>query len=205
MTSNLIGSLELCQRLNKTLLLSSWQLGWNGILVERCQSPFSSFEIEMELPAISDHWLNLHLGHPAPLIQKRDGRLHRSIVHRGDTLFVPAGQPTYWRRPKGVICSPLQICLKPELIEQVAEASEIDTKRIDLVRCFGQQDLQLHQFAMLLLAELQSGGIMGRLYVESLTQVLVIHLLRHYSILTRTITSQNRTLTRVQLQEAIEL
>ncbi|MGL4618876.1 MAG: AraC family transcriptional regulator, partial [Chroococcidiopsis sp.] len=61
-----------------------------------------------------------------------------------------------------------------------------------------------HQVAMLLLAELQSGGMMGRLYVESLTQVLVIHLLRHYSTLTRTITSENRSLTRVQLQEAID-
>ncbi|MBW4533676.1 MAG: hypothetical protein KME09_07030, partial [Pleurocapsa minor HA4230-MV1] len=202
MTSNPLNSLELSQRLNKTLMLSSRQMDWNGILVEQCQSSSSSFE--MELPALSDHWLNLHLGQPTRLIQKRDDRLHRSIVYRGDTLFVPAGQPSYYYRRKGDICSPLHICLKPELIEQVAEASEIDTKRIDLVRCFGQQDLQLNKMAMLLLAELQSGGMMGRLYVESLTQVLVIHLLRHYSTFTRTITSQNRSLTRVQLQEAIE-
>jgi AraC family transcriptional regulator len=94
--------------------------------------------------------------------------------------------------------------LKPELIEQVAEASEIDAQRINLVNCFGKQDLQLHHVAMLLLAELHSGGIMGRLYVESLTQVLVIHLLRHYSTVTQTITSGNRSLTNSQLQQAID-
>jgi AraC family transcriptional regulator len=57
---------------------------------------------------------------------------------------------------------------------------------------------------MLFLAELQSGGIMGRLYVESLTQVLVIHLLRHYSEAAQIITPQNTNLTHTQLQQAIE-
>lgn len=45
---------------------------------------------------------------------------------------------------------------------------------------------------------------MGRLYVESLTQALVIHLLRHYSTLTQSITSENRSLTHTQLQQAID-
>ncbi len=57
---------------------------------------------------------------------------------------------------------------------------------------------------MLLLSELKSGNMMGRLYVESLTQVLVIHLLRHYSAVARIITSENRSLTRVQLRQAID-
>ncbi|MBD2067059.1 helix-turn-helix transcriptional regulator [Leptolyngbya sp. FACHB-671] len=203
MAGNLVSPLELGQRLNKPPVLSSRQLGWNGILVEQCQcSSPSSFE--MELPAVSAHWLNLSLGRPTPLIQKRDDRLHESIVQKGDSIFVPAGQPSYWRQHEGDICCPLHICLKPELIEQVAEASEIDAQRINLVNCFGKQDLQLHHVAMLLLAELQSGGIMGRLYVESLTQVLVIHLLRHYSTVTQTITSGNRSLTNSQLQQAID-
>ena len=203
MAGNLVSPLELGQRLHKPPVLSSRQLGWNGILAEQCQcSSTSSFE--MELPAISAHWLNLSLGRPTPLIQKRDDRLHESIVQKGDSIFVPAGQPSYWRQHEGDICCPLHICLKPELIEQVAEASEIDAQRINLVNCFGKQDLQLHHVAMLLLAELQLGGIMGRLYVESLTQVLVIHLLRHYSTVTQTITSGNRSLTNSQLQQAID-
>jgi AraC family transcriptional regulator len=42
------------------------------------------------------------------------------------------------------------------------------------------------------------------MYVESLTQVLVIHLLRHYSTLTQTLPSERRSLTRTQLQQAID-
>ncbi|MDV2997503.1 MAG: Exoenzyme S synthesis regulatory protein ExsA [Chroococcidiopsis sp. SAG 2025] len=45
---------------------------------------------------------------------------------------------------------------------------------------------------------------MLKIEVESLTQVLVIHLLRHYSIFAPTITSQNRNLTHTQLQQAID-
>jgi AraC family transcriptional regulator len=203
MTSNRLNSLDLSQQLNKTLMFSSRQMNWNGVLVEQCQSPTSAFE--MGLPALSDHWLNLHIGSPAPLIQKRGDRLHESILHEGDNLFVPAGQPSYWCRDEiAGICTPLQICLKPELIQQVAEASDIDSTRFELVHGFGQQDVQLHQIGMLMLAELRSGGMMGQLYVESLTQALVIHLLRHYSTLTQSTASPNSSFTRTQLQQAID-
>ncbi|MEP0969757.1 MULTISPECIES: AraC family transcriptional regulator [Cyanophyceae] len=57
---------------------------------------------------------------------------------------------------------------------------------------------------MLMFAELRSGGIMGKLYVESLTQILVIHLLRQYSTSTQPIAAQNSSFTRTQLQQAID-
>lgn len=203
MASNQLNSLELSQRFNKPLMLSSRQMNWSGILVEQCQSPASTYEAE--LPALSDHWLSLHLGNPTHIIQKRDDRLHESILKEGDNLFIPAGQSSYWCQDKsGITCSPLFICLKPELIQQVAEASDMDSRQFEFIHCFGQQDLQLHQIGMLILAELRSGGMMGKLYVESLTQILAIHLLRHYSTLTRPIASQDNSFTRIQLQQAID-
>ncbi|HEY9664595.1 MAG TPA: AraC family transcriptional regulator, partial [Allocoleopsis sp.] len=151
------------------------------------------------------NWFILPLENPVRLSQKRDDRLHESILRKGDSTFVPAGQPSYWLCHRSDTCrSMLHIYLKPELIAQVAEASEIDTQRFTLINCFGRENLQLHQVAMLLLAELQSDGIMGQLYVESLTQALVIHLLRHYSTVTQTIASENRRLTHIQVQQAID-
>ncbi|MEA5452573.1 AraC family transcriptional regulator [Leptolyngbya sp. CCNP1308] len=203
MASHQLNSFELSQRFKKPLMISSRQMNWSGILVEQCQSPASTYEVE--LPALSDHWLSLHLGNPTHIIQKRDDRQHESILQEGDNLFIPAGQPSYWCQDKsGITCSPLFICLKPELIQQVAEASDIDSSRFEFIHCFGQQDLQLHQIGMLILAELRSHGMMGKLYVESLTQILVIHLLRNYSNLTKPIASQNNSFTRIQLQQAID-
>lgn len=97
MTSNLASAIELQHRLNKSLVSSSQSLGWSGVLVQQYQYPSSSTVCEMEVPALSDHWLNLPLGNPAQLTQKRDDRLHESIVQKGHSIFVPAGQPSYWR------------------------------------------------------------------------------------------------------------
>jgi len=202
MTGNFLKPSELSQRFdNTTPMLSSGQMGWNGISVEQHHHLSNSFEIEF--PAQSDHWLVLHSGPPILVTQKSDDRLHESVIQRGDSILVPAGQPKYLCRREGICCA-LHIHFKPEMIRQTAEASEIDTKRIDLVDCFGKQDLQLHQIAMLLLTELESGGMMGQLYVESLTQVLAIHLLRHYSTITQIITPENRSLTHTQLRQAID-
>jgi AraC family transcriptional regulator len=205
MANNPLNSLDLSHQWNKTLMFSSRQMNWNGILVEQCQSPAAAFE--MELPALSDHWLYFHTGDPAPLVQKRDDRLHESTLYRGDSLLVPAGQSSYWCQApdmSDVICAPLHICIKPELIQQVAEAADRDAKRFKMMHGFGQQDLQLHQIGMLMFAELKSGGMMGQLYVESLTQALVIHLLRHYSTLAKPIALPNNRLTHAQLQQAID-
>jgi AraC family transcriptional regulator len=131
MTSNLIPSIELSQWLNKTPVFSSQQMGWNGILVEQCQSSTSGFE--KELPALEDHWLNLHLGKPVPLIQKRDDRLHQSTIRKGDVIFVPAGQPNYCCLREGDICTPLHICIKLELIALAAETLDLNGDRINLV------------------------------------------------------------------------
>jgi AraC family transcriptional regulator len=206
MTSNLISSNELNQRLildhhQKTLVLSNRQMGWNGILAEQYQVLSTSGE--SELPALSDHWLTLSIGPSSHLIQKSDDRRHESIFRKGDSILVPAGQATSWQRREGG-CDALFIYLKPELIRQTAEVSDSDPSRFTLMSCLGQQDLQLYQIGMLLLAEMQSGGIMGRLYAESLTQALIIHLLRHYSAVTQILTSGNRSLTRLQLQETID-
>ena len=196
-------TLEFDQQMRETLVSSSRHLDWNGILVEQYQN--LSTLVEAEFPAQSDHWFSFNMGTSSHLAQKHDDRLHDSIVRKGDSIFVPAGQPTYLRCQSANVCHQLlHIHLKPELVGQVAKTSEIDTKRINFMNCFAKQDLQLHQVAMLLLAELKSNGIMGRLYAESLTQVLVIHLLRHYSTSTPTITSKNRSLTRTQLQQAID-
>jgi AraC family transcriptional regulator len=139
------------------------------------------------------------------LTQKRGDCLHESIVKKGDTILIPAGQPSYWRcRGSETSQQSLHIHLKPELIAQVIATSELKKSQTNFATCFSKQDLHLQHIAMLLLAELKSGGMMGELYVESLTQILVIHLLRHYSTFTQTIAPETRSLTHAQLQQAID-
>ncbi|KAM3094284.1 helix-turn-helix domain-containing protein [Phormidesmis sp. 146-35] len=203
MTSNMLSPLGIDRQANKSLILSSQQMGWNGILVEQYQILPTSY-CEASLPALSAHWLNFPLGQPMHLTQKRDNRLHESIFHKGDLIFVPAGQPSYWRsRTNNTPQSILRIYLQPELVTKIVEASALDFSRLDLTHSCSKSALHLHQIAVMLLAELESGGIMGELYVESLTQVLIIELLRHCSS-SQTITSAKPSLTHTRLQSAID-
>ncbi|CAA9348198.1 hypothetical protein AVDCRST_MAG94-2655 [uncultured Leptolyngbya sp.] len=205
MTNTLLKPSELNQQFQRTPTLSSRQMGWHGILVE--QHHYTSIPDkteEKELPALSDHWLILPMGSPTYVNQKSDDRWREPIFQKGDSLLVPAEQLSYWCCPGGQAVQELNIYLQPKLVEQVAEVSETNTAQVNLVNHFGQQDLNLQQIAMLLLAEAKSGGMMGRLYVESLSQALIIHLLRHYSEGAPITARENRSLTHIQLQPALD-
>jgi len=130
-------------------------MGWNGILVEQYQDFHS--QARLNFPAHQIIGSPIY-GTPAHLTQKGDDRWHESIIQHGTfCLFRLDNRVTDMAARGHLLCATHLI--KPELIGQTAEASEIDTKRITLVNCFSR--FIAHQVAMLLLAELQSNGIMG--------------------------------------------
>ncbi len=183
-------------------ILSSKQIGWNGILVEHYQAPANHIG-EQSHGALLTHWLSFPSVQPMHLTQQHGESWHESIVKQGDLVMVPAEQSTYWRGSTDLRLSTLSMYLQPELVTQTAASSDLNPDRIELIDCFSRYDPHLYQLAMMLLAELKSGGIMGELYVESLTQVLVIHLLRHYSVLQPAI-ADRQSLTPARLDRAID-
>jgi AraC family transcriptional regulator len=206
-TGSPISLVEIDEQLSEALVLSSRQMGWKGILVEHYRHAEEPGEIE--LPALPDHWLTLPLGQPAHLTQKRCGTLHESTVQKGDIICFPAGRSSYWQI-EGRVSDDfdyqpmLHIQLQPGLITHVAEKLELRQGQVELVNCFTNHDLPLHNIAMLLLAEATASGLMGELYRESLTQAFVIYLLRNYSTIDRAIKPQHQSLTNTQLQQAID-
>jgi AraC family transcriptional regulator len=198
---------EIDEQLSEALVLSSRQMGWKGILVEQYRHGEEPGEIEF--PALADHWLSLPLGQPAHLTQKRDGTLHESTVQKGDIICFPAGRSSYWQIEGRVnddfdYQPMLHIRLQSGLINHVVEKLEFGRGQVELVNCFGNHDLPLHNIAMLLLAEAKASGLMGELYRESLTQAFVIYLLQNYSTIDREIKPQHQSLTNTQLQQAID-
>jgi AraC family transcriptional regulator len=75
MTSTMISALAPNQRLNQSLVFSSQQRDWNGVLVHHYQN--APKLIETQAPALSNHWIQLPLlGQPIRLFQKRDNEKH---------------------------------------------------------------------------------------------------------------------------------
>lgn len=153
---------------------SSRELGWSGLVVERYQYPGGEYQLS-PLPV---HSLVLHLGQPIEMGQKRDGKTHKGVFLTNHFVVVPAGLPNMcWHTGAA---DELFINIDPQLVTRTAEAIGIDHQRVEVINNFGAHDPQLQFIALSLLHELRSPGLGGRLYVESLSIQLAIHLLRHY-------------------------
>ena len=165
-------AVDLSKFLPDAPLLSSRQQGWNGILIEQHSHP------QGQIPErnYSEHILTLHLAAPTHLVQRTGGRTHDARLIPGDMTFTPAEQETGWHCKPG--CNLLYLRLNPLFIAQVA--AEISTPREELKHRFAFRDPHLEFIGRALLAELAAFNPGGRLYAESLTNALSVHLLRHY-------------------------
>ncbi|ABW31164.1 transcriptional Regulator, AraC family [Acaryochloris marina MBIC11017] len=75
----------------------------------------------------------------------------------------------------------VQMRLQDAFLRQVAEeALGQNGDRIELISAFQARDPQIEAIATMLLAELQGGSLGSNLYVDSLANVLAVHLLRHH-------------------------
>ena len=183
---------------NETPILSSTQKPWSGIEIEYWRHN----PRELVLPALPNHLISLALEGPHRLRQERDGRVHEGLHLPGNINLIPAGQESRWQWNKSNSC--LRINIESQFLENVAQVSELANKSIELKNRFSIRDTNLEQIGNLLLAELKSEGLGGKLYVDSLCNVLAIHLLRNYSTFERQPRRLTGGLSRSALQQVIE-
>jgi AraC family transcriptional regulator len=159
-------------------LFSSQSQGWDNILVEEFHHPAG--EGRMLYP--NDPVICLSLApRPVRLLQIQGDKSHTGLYSKGDFSITPAAAPFFarWESDDHL----LQIRIASRFIEQVAaEALAMNPDRLEVMPEFRTRDPQLETIAMLLRTELNQNSLGGRLYIESLANVLVIQLLRKYSV-----------------------
>lgn len=168
---------------NPTPIASSQTLGWQPLLVEEFQQPPGTTDFP---EAWAGHSIALCLApRPYRLHQVVGDRRYTGIYSKGDISITPAHIP-------GSFCAEgddhyLHVQIPTEFLQSVAqEAMELDC--LEIVTEFRVRDPQLEQTLMLLRAELhKGGGWVGRLYIESLANVLAVNLLRGYSTTGRSV------------------
>jgi AraC family transcriptional regulator len=160
-------------------IASSQAYGWQNIVVEEFHQPPGE---EMYHNA-AKHTLCLSLNpRPGRLFQTLADRRHSSLFTKGDISIAPAGAALFsqWKQEDRY----LRIQIAPDLLEQVAQSAiEVASDRVELLPEFRARNPEIEQVCMMLFNELHTGGAIGKLYVESLTNVLAVHLLRNYSTL----------------------
>ena len=142
---------------------------------------------EVTAPALSDHVVLINVGRPYSLEERLDGRVYRTSGVRGDVAFVPAGTPTEFRsrerEPQAVESFAMR--LNPTFVRETARGVDVDPDGFELVGVLGGRDPEIERIGASLLSELESGGLLGDLYADSLATLLAVSLLRNHSSLGR--------------------
>lgn len=149
---------------------------WDTVRVSRLQNPAGEGQCCFE----KEHVLFMPLGsRPIFYVQQQDGKTNQGLQHRGDLLITPAKTPLYVRWEGEEDC--LQIRLQAEFLQRVAqETLEEDGDRLALIPSFQVRNGEIETIATMLLQESQREA-RSSLYVDSLTHVLAVNLLRQHS------------------------
>lgn len=175
-TEKLITAVELFEILPEKPTVSSKPHSWNGIIAEYYHHRPNS----LASPTLREHLVTLNCGSPYNLVQRIDGRVHEGRVVKGNIILTPAGHPTEWAWQNEV--DVLHLRLTSAFVTKVAaQALEIDPDQVEIVHQFSIAAPMIEQVGRALLSELQSEDTGSQLYIESLTNVLAVHLLKHYS------------------------
>ena len=169
---------------------------WEGITAEVYQ--FRPPREPLHVPKDCDG-VCLHLHSVVDLQEQTGARVKRGISYPGGICLQPKElESTYfWQGTPAVV---LYLYLASPLVEQVvAEMGRNDPRHVELVKQFNIHDPLIEQIGLSLVGELESGGVAGRVYAESLTNALVLHLLRLSSTASLVPASSQRHLTQHQL------
>ncbi|MEL6902870.1 MAG: AraC family transcriptional regulator [Cyanobacteria bacterium J06606_4] len=128
-----------------------------------------------------EHTLYMSLAaRPIHYLQAQDGKTHTGLYQRGEMLITPANTPLFVRWEGEENC--LQIRLSDEFMRNVARETVVgDCDRITLKPEFQTRNPQLESISTMLLIEHQQGSLSNRLYIDSLSNVLAVTLLRQHA------------------------
>ena len=151
-------------------------------------------------PPLERHYISITVDGATEVERNLSGGEDRARFAPGNSLIMAAGQPNAWRwtRPTEEI----HFYLCPEFLREIARKAGLDDVR--LIDRFAFADPELQRMATALLRELSAPGIASRLWVESVTNELYLHILRQHCIAVNTDPSACSGLTAAQLRRVSE-
>ena len=181
-----------------TSLLSSKDLGWDGIHLGYYDLPPYSIPEKVS----KQHLILIHLQLPInmSLEQRFGGRFEKNQIHDGEIIIIPANIPhqASWDREHSYI----RLSLEPKELAHFLPLTESNS--IELLPCFQKADPLILGIGLALKTEVESGGMGGQLYSNSLTNTLIAHLLRHYATQKTSILENTDGLPKYKLRQVIE-
>jgi AraC family transcriptional regulator len=177
-------------------VLSSAARGWYGI-----EALCYNLTPAHQPLSITDKWdrLVLYLDGSAMLARQFDGKWAHAMTKPGGLNLTPRNSVTIfeWNVP----VTNLRLRLTPPLLAQLTDDLGYgDSVHIEMIERFNFRDPFIEQIGRGLLSEMQSGGLAGRLYAESMGQTLGMHLLKNYASVSKHGLSSPRYLNAQQMR-----
>jgi AraC family transcriptional regulator len=179
---------------------TSQNLDWRGLQAVRYRDLATN---EIHMPALSQHLLILHTKPPAEGNFRYEGIKREIPPPVGSITVMPVGSVVEcrWRGTKDAF----HIYLDPKLIARVATTSfELDLSRKGIPPFDALSVPELRTAMLAIDAELTTAGVGGPLLIESLANVLAVHLIRHIFGLRRLVVRRNGVLPRRKLTTVVD-
>lgn len=136
---------------------------------------------ETAYPPLGGHLVNLHLGPPTRVVTRRDDGGWEGRQRHGDVEVFAAGRAT-----ESVLRDPsddVSVLLEEAFFRGIVDAIGVDPARVALLDRFATRDVRIERILLSFVPELETGGLGGELYAQSLATALAVHLVRDHSSL----------------------
>ena len=177
---------------------------WGQVGIRHCRHSCSYASGEDRWNFQDEHTLGLLLSpRPFRFSHRQDSRTCAGFYSKGDLLITPSDTTLFTQADGDVQI--VQIRIKDSFVREVAgETLSQNGDFVELVQTFQTRDPQIEAIAMMLLAELHQASFSSQLYVDSLTNVLAVHLLRHYGTTRPQLPIYNGGLSQRQLLQVLD-
>lgn len=157
-------------------LNSSYHARWDGIRLDHHRQP----AYETPEHSFQQHIITICL-EPGIIKSERvfNGRLQDEHIAYGDVVIIPANTHhiSRWQSEAEFLI----LSLEQAFLTRAAFES-IDFQNLEIIPHFAAPNPLIQQVGLALKSELESDHRGSRIYIESLTTTLCIHLLKHYSV-----------------------
>lgn len=155
---------------------SSQTMDWGNIVVEQCQPAAGHGSCSSD----DSHSIYLSLAaRPVRLLQIQGDKTYTGLYAKGDISMTPEKMPLFARWD--IADDYLQIQVRSSFIKTVSAALELNPDQVELRPEGKTRDLHIESIGMMLLTELRQKNASSRLYVDSLANILAVHLIRRYA------------------------
>lgn len=155
----------------------------------------------VEMSAQPNAIISVHVGPSTRMVCRHGNETYRGVAIHGDVEIIPWGTPGSWelkQRDTALVMS-----VSPRLLHAAAEDSGLDAGGMELRSRFHTRDVQIEHMAWALRSEMERGYPSGRLYIDSLATALAVHLVRHYSSLSRPARATNGKMPLAKLKQVL--